>query len=78
GTATIKNSNFGILRTNYSELEANDFVLIRAKEFNSDILKSTIFITNFNKIYKSIFEFKFNIIKIDIKNILVSYRIKTE
>ncbi|TBR80444.1 autotransporter outer membrane beta-barrel domain-containing protein [Campylobacter novaezeelandiae] len=42
GTATIKNSNFGILRTNYSELEANDFVLIRAKEFNSDILDKSV------------------------------------
>lgn len=38
GKATITNSNFKLIRNSYSDLEANNVVLVQAKEFNNDIL----------------------------------------
>lgn len=38
GKATISNSNFKLIRNSYSDLEANNVVLVQAKEFDKDIL----------------------------------------
>lgn len=38
GKATITNSNFKLIRNSYSDLEANNVVLVQAKEFDKDIL----------------------------------------
>lgn len=39
GIANIKNSNLGVLKQSYSELEAKDYAIIQAKDFNADILE---------------------------------------
>lgn len=41
GKATITNSNFKLIRNSYSDLEANNVVLVQAKGFNNDILDKT-------------------------------------
>lgn len=38
GKATITNSNFKLIRNSYSDLEANNVVLVQAKGFDNDIL----------------------------------------
>ncbi|EAI8294461.1 autotransporter outer membrane beta-barrel domain-containing protein [Campylobacter coli] len=40
GTANLKNSNFGLMKRSYTDLEANNVVIVQAKDFNEDILKA--------------------------------------
>ncbi len=40
GTANLKNSNFGLIKRSYTDLEANNVVMVQAKDFNEDILKA--------------------------------------
>lgn len=40
GTANLKNSNFGLMKRSYTDLEANNVVMVQAKDFNEDILKA--------------------------------------
>lgn len=39
GTANLKNSNFGLMKRSYTDLEANNVVIVQAKDFNKDILE---------------------------------------
>lgn len=39
GTADLKNSNFGLMKRSYTDLEANNVVIVQAKDFNENILK---------------------------------------
>ncbi|EMA4308152.1 autotransporter outer membrane beta-barrel domain-containing protein [Campylobacter coli] len=39
GTANLKNSNFGLMKRSYTDLEANNVVMVQAKDFNKDILE---------------------------------------
>ncbi|HEG0497580.1 TPA: autotransporter outer membrane beta-barrel domain-containing protein [Campylobacter jejuni] len=39
GTADLKNSNFGLMKRSYTDLEANNVVIVQAKDFNKDILE---------------------------------------
>ncbi|EKH7243136.1 autotransporter outer membrane beta-barrel domain-containing protein [Campylobacter coli] len=40
GTANLTNSNFGLMKRSYTDLEANNVVMVQAKDFNEDILKA--------------------------------------
>ncbi|EOJ0380446.1 autotransporter outer membrane beta-barrel domain-containing protein [Campylobacter coli] len=40
GTANLTNSNFGLIKRSYTDLEANNVVMVQAKDFNEDILKA--------------------------------------
>lgn len=40
GTANLKNSNFGLMKRSYTDLEANNVVIVQAKDFNENILKA--------------------------------------
>lgn len=40
GTANLTNSNFGLMKRSYTDLEANNVVIVQAKDFNEDILKA--------------------------------------
>ncbi|EOD7271479.1 autotransporter outer membrane beta-barrel domain-containing protein [Campylobacter coli] len=40
GTANLKNSNFGLMKRSYTDLEANNVVMVQAKDFNENILKA--------------------------------------
>ncbi|ECZ6247008.1 autotransporter outer membrane beta-barrel domain-containing protein [Campylobacter coli] len=40
GTANLKNSNFGLMKHSYTDLEANNVVIVQAKDFNENILKA--------------------------------------
>lgn len=39
GTANLTNSNFGLMKRSYTDLEANNVVIVQAKDFNENILK---------------------------------------
>ncbi|EHC9006092.1 autotransporter outer membrane beta-barrel domain-containing protein [Campylobacter coli] len=39
GTANLTNSNFGLIKRSYTDLEANNVVMVQAKDFNKDILE---------------------------------------
>ncbi|EAJ2032783.1 autotransporter outer membrane beta-barrel domain-containing protein [Campylobacter coli] len=39
GTANLTNSNFGLIKRSYTDLEANNVVIVQAKDFNKDILE---------------------------------------
>lgn len=39
GTANLTNSNFGLMKRSYTDLEANNVVMVQAKDFNKDILE---------------------------------------
>lgn len=39
GTANLANSNFGLIKRSYTDLEANNVVMVQAKDFNKDILE---------------------------------------
>lgn len=39
GTANLTNSNFGLMKRSYTDLEANNVVIVQAKDFNKDILE---------------------------------------
>ncbi|EQC2180834.1 autotransporter outer membrane beta-barrel domain-containing protein [Campylobacter coli] len=40
GTANLTNSNFGLMKHSYTDLEANNVVIVQAKDFNENILKA--------------------------------------
>lgn len=40
GTANLTNSNFGLMKRSYTDLEANNVVIVQAKDFNENILKA--------------------------------------
>ncbi|EPZ6339952.1 TPA: autotransporter outer membrane beta-barrel domain-containing protein [Campylobacter jejuni] len=40
GTANLTNSNFGLIKRSYTDLEANNVVMVQAKDFNQNILKA--------------------------------------
>ncbi|EKG1206538.1 autotransporter outer membrane beta-barrel domain-containing protein [Campylobacter jejuni] len=40
GTANLTNSNFGLIKRSYTDLEANNVVIVQAKDFNENILKA--------------------------------------
>ncbi|EAK2855475.1 autotransporter outer membrane beta-barrel domain-containing protein [Campylobacter coli] len=40
GTANLTNSNFGLMKHSYTDLEANNVVMVQAKDFNENILKA--------------------------------------
>ncbi|EAL2180068.1 autotransporter outer membrane beta-barrel domain-containing protein [Campylobacter coli] len=40
GTANLTNSNFGLMKRSYTDLEANNVVMVQAKDFNENILKA--------------------------------------
>lgn len=40
GTANLTNSNFGLIKRSYTDLEANNVVMVQAKDFNENILKA--------------------------------------
>ncbi|EAK5420883.1 autotransporter outer membrane beta-barrel domain-containing protein [Campylobacter coli] len=40
GTANLTNSNFGLMKRSYTNLEANNVVIVQAKDFNENILKA--------------------------------------
>ncbi|HED7326882.1 TPA: autotransporter outer membrane beta-barrel domain-containing protein [Campylobacter coli] len=40
GTANLTNSNFGLMKLSYTDLEANNVVIVQAKDFNENILKA--------------------------------------
>ncbi|ENP7014781.1 autotransporter outer membrane beta-barrel domain-containing protein [Campylobacter coli] len=40
GTANFTNSNFGLMKRSYTDLEANNVVIVQAKDFNENILKA--------------------------------------
>ncbi|EKQ0704959.1 autotransporter outer membrane beta-barrel domain-containing protein [Campylobacter jejuni] len=40
GTANLTNSNFGLIKRSYTDLEANNVIMVQAKDFNEDILKA--------------------------------------
>ncbi|EAI6169980.1 autotransporter outer membrane beta-barrel domain-containing protein [Campylobacter coli] len=40
GTANLTNSNFGLMKSSYTDLEANNVVIVQAKDFNENILKA--------------------------------------
>ncbi|EAL3042809.1 autotransporter outer membrane beta-barrel domain-containing protein [Campylobacter coli] len=40
GTANLTNSNFGLMKHSYRDLEANNVVIVQAKDFNENILKA--------------------------------------
>lgn len=39
GAANLTNSNFGLMKRSYTDLEANNVVIVQAKDFNKDILE---------------------------------------
>ncbi|EAH8456639.1 autotransporter outer membrane beta-barrel domain-containing protein [Campylobacter coli] len=39
GTANLTNSNFRLIKRSYTDLEANNVVMVQAKDFNKDILE---------------------------------------
>ncbi|EDO7713985.1 autotransporter domain-containing protein [Campylobacter coli] len=39
GTANLTNSNFGLIKRSYTDLEANNVVMVQAKDFNKGILE---------------------------------------
>lgn len=39
GTANLTNSNFGLMKRSYTDLEANNVVMVQAKDFNKGILE---------------------------------------
>ncbi|EIM1027357.1 autotransporter outer membrane beta-barrel domain-containing protein [Campylobacter coli] len=40
GTANLTNSNFRLIKRSYTDLEANNVVIVQAKDFNENILKA--------------------------------------
>lgn len=40
GTANLTNSNFGLMKRSYTDLEANNVVIVQVKDFNENILKA--------------------------------------
>ncbi|EAJ8139071.1 autotransporter outer membrane beta-barrel domain-containing protein [Campylobacter coli] len=40
GIANLTNSNFGLMKRSYTDLEANNVVIVQAKDFNENILKA--------------------------------------
>lgn len=40
GAANLTNSNFGLMKHSYTDLEANNVVIVQAKDFNENILKA--------------------------------------
>ncbi|EAI1543639.1 autotransporter outer membrane beta-barrel domain-containing protein [Campylobacter coli] len=40
GAANLTNSNFGLMKRSYTDLEANNVVIVQAKDFNENILKA--------------------------------------
>ncbi|EKL5123884.1 autotransporter outer membrane beta-barrel domain-containing protein [Campylobacter coli] len=40
GTANLTNSNFGLMKRSYTDLEANNVAIVQAKDFNENILKA--------------------------------------
>ncbi|RTJ70627.1 autotransporter outer membrane beta-barrel domain-containing protein, partial [Campylobacter jejuni] len=40
GIANLTNSNFGLIKRSYTDLEANNVIMVQAKDFNENILKA--------------------------------------